>query len=307
LGAFLLAPHAHAQDAGRLFDEGLKAFLAGKPAEGCPKIEASYAAEPLHGVLFTLAECQVAWGKLQTAYLSYQRFLDETGTLPPAERSKHGERRTVAESKSRALALRVPRLSVGVKGDLPSSARVLLDGKDVTDALGTPFAVDPGRHVIQLVVGDEVVAEKRVALAEAARGSVELALPEAGSESAPPAPADPLQTSTAGPRAGVYVLAGVGVAGIAVGSITGLMTLSKKSKIEDNCPNRTCNAEGRDAVDSAQSLGLISTIGFGVGAAALAGAAVLHFTSNSGSEHRASGLTLGVSPGGGGVGYRGMF
>jgi hypothetical protein len=66
--------------------------------------------------------------------------------------------------------------------------------------------------------------------------------------------------------------------GIVAGSITGVMVLGKKSTIEDNCTGTRCNAEGKDAAEGAQSLGLVSTIGFGVGIAGLATAAVLLLT-----------------------------
>ena len=54
------------------------------------------------------------------------------------------------------------------------------------------------------------------------------------------------------------------------------MPIGKKGDIEDNCPNRQCNAAGRDAVDSGQSAALVSSIGFAVGIAG-AGATVALF------------------------------
>jgi hypothetical protein len=307
--ALLVAPRAaRAESAAELFEDGLAAFLAGNPAVGCPKLEKSYAAEPLPGVLFTLAECQSAWGKLHTAHGSYLRFLEETRTLPKGEQAKHRERRAVAERKAEALAESVPKLSIGVRGEVPRGARVLLDGRDVTADLGKALPVNPGRHEASLVVDGDVVSRKTVALAERGKLAIELSPGESSDTNAAPTAPDPEpERDTGGTSAGVYVLGGLGLAGVAVGTVAGLMTLSRKSSVEDNCPNRTCNAEGREAIDSAQSLGAVSTIGFGVGAAALLGAAVLHFTAGPRAEQQARGFTLGPSRRGAALRYRGVF
>jgi hypothetical protein len=81
-----------------------------------------------------------------------------------------------------------------------------------------------------------------------------------------------------------YIVGGVGLAGLAVGTVTGILTLGKKSTIDSECPDRACSPSGKSAVDSAQTTGLISTIGFGVGLVGLAGGAVLFLTARSPSQ-----------------------
>jgi hypothetical protein len=50
-----------------------------------------------------------------------------------------------------------------------------------------------------------------------------------------------------------------------------MMTLSKKSEVDDNCDaNKRCNQTGIDAADSGKTLGTVSGVSLGVGAAALA-------------------------------------
>lgn len=299
---------AHAESAGELFDAGLRAFLAGDHQVGCPKLQRSYDAEPLLGVLFTLAECQAGWGKLKTAHDSYRLFSRKVAELPPNERRKHTERLRIADSKSFDLARRAPSLSIGVRGALPAGARVTLGARDVTRELGQALLVDPGRHDVQLLVDGQVVDEKRVAVAEGVRGTVEVTVP-ATTPRRQPGPDDPEGLGPADDepsRVGVYTLGAVGIVGLAVGSVTGFMTLSKKSTIEDNCPNRVCNEEGRAAADSAQQLGTISTVGFGVGASALVAAAILHW-STSGSSPPTRAVGVSASPTAGSVVYSGWF
>ena len=109
------------------------------------------------------------------------------------------------------------------------------------------------------------------------------------------------------------MVAGVGVAGLAVGGITGLMAMSANNEAKDKCPQEgACsNREGVDANDSAKTLGLVSTIGFGAGAALLIGGAVLIFTapkgSSSGKEAKAVRVLPTATANGGGLVFGGSF
>jgi hypothetical protein len=89
---------------------------------------------------------------------------------------------------------------------------------------------------------------------------------------------------SSGQRTAGFVVGGVGAAGILLGAITGLMTISKKSTITgtDHCnlTTKQCpTGVGTSDISSAQTTGTISTIGFIVGGVGLAGGAVLIFTS----------------------------
>jgi hypothetical protein len=93
-----------------------------------------------------------------------------------------------------------------------------------------------------------------------------------------------------------FVVAGVGVVGVAVGAVTGLMA---KSKIDDGksvCPNDGgCASQSAvDAVDSGKSLGTVSTIAFAAGGVALVTGVVLVLTSPS--KPSASAARLRVVP-----------
>jgi hypothetical protein len=86
-------------------------------------------------------------------------------------------------------------------------------------------------------------------------------------------------TSSGGRTAG-YVLGGIGIVGIGVGTVTGLMVLSKKSTVDDNCnAQKQCNQTGADAADSGKTLGTISGASFIIGAVALGAGAYLVLSS----------------------------
>lgn len=149
------------------------------------------------------------------------------------------------------------------------------------------------------------------ALLFAAVGAVVLGTRQ-GAVSAPAAPPAPPEQGMSGRRVGALIAGGVGVAGLALGGVTGLMALSKKSIIADSCVDNVCNAEGKAAADDAKLPGLLSTVGFGVGAAGLATGLVLWLTEppapqTGSAKGKVTAGLLGAGPEGAAVGVKGSF
>jgi hypothetical protein len=109
-----------------------------------------------------------------------------------------------------------------------------------------------------------------------------VATPAAPSHEATPGPTAPSQEDPGHTQR--LVALGVGGAGIVGLVVGGLFGLSAKSKLDDsNASNHcdaanTCDATGLGLRSDAKSAALVSTIGFVVGTAAVAGGAVLWFT-----------------------------
>lgn len=72
-----------------------------------------------------------------------------------------------------------------------------------------------------------------------------------------------------------WVLGGIGVAGFAVGGVTGVMALGKGSIVDEECNGSACSRAGKEAADSGKKLSTASNVGFGVGVAGAAAAVVL--------------------------------
>jgi hypothetical protein len=283
----VLAGRAPAQDPSEaevLFKEGLDAMRAKDYGTACPKIEGSYRLDPLPGALFTLAECWAAAGRSATAIEHYQDFLNGLTALPPERRDAFEERREMALEKISALTALAPEITIDVAAGAPQGL-VVKRNDDVVEpaAYGVGKKVDKGTYVVSATLDGKKVWERSFELAERDRARVEVPWPPKAMKAEEPvsvtrAEPEPVAAESGAPsRTLFYVSAGVGAAGLVTGVVAGVVALGKKSEIDDNCPNRVCNAAGRDAVDAGQSAALVSSIGFAVGVAGAGAAAALYF------------------------------
>jgi hypothetical protein len=208
---------------------------------------------------------------------------------------------------------------------------VTMDGRPLGRLEGKALPVDIGQHTFTFAVAGETPVTRTFVLTEGEKERRETVV--MGTKPAPtPEPAtgeasgastargNPLGTERASASSGGGtqkvlggVAAGVGVAGIAVGSVFGLMTLSEANKQRTACASATnCNSIG--TATSAHSSGAtdrnVSIVGFAAGGILLVTGAVLFLTAGHGSESSATtGMTLvpTVGPGGGGMVLRGEF
>ncbi|MBW2457409.1 MAG: hypothetical protein JRI68_23075, partial [Deltaproteobacteria bacterium] len=165
--------------------------------------------------------------------------------------------------------------------DAPAGTVVHYQGREIAAAdLGTPRPFDPRPYLFTVRLPTGEGRTHRITLAEGQRAELALELPARG-----PVPdpddgddgddGDDDDGQGVGLRTWAYVLGGVGAANLVMGAITGAMVLGEKSTIEDNCIDTHCNTKGKAAADDAQAVATVSTIGFAVGIAALAGGTVL--------------------------------
>jgi hypothetical protein len=315
------AGRAAAQDsaaADALFDAGLSEMKAGNYDSGCPKLAESQRLDPRPGTLFTLAECEAKGDKLATAYVHYEDYLRVFSRMAAKEQKAQRGRDAVAKAALERIGPEIPKLTLKLPDGAPADLVVIRNGTRLgTATFGVALPVDPGEQVVVVELSDGSRGEQRITLAKGEKRELVLELPAkpAAPESAPAA-ANPETravevSSGGGSNTLAYVLGGVGIAGIAVGSVTGVMVLGKKSTIDDHCNGSKCDQQGLDAADSAKSLGLVSTIGFGVGVAGLAVATVLLVTgkSDDAAKDRAARFTpiVAGTPRGGYLGLGGRF
>lgn len=250
----------------------------------------------------------------------------------PNEPKPFVEARKQAQDLAADLEPRIPTLQITVKHVPPGSTpAVEVDGVAIpAAAVGFPRKVNPGHHVIVATAG-EAHAQAEADVVERESKGVLLDLPEIAATPTGPTPVEgpkPQPGHDEAPKKKFPVLAvvgfGVGIAGVAVGSVTGLMSISKTSSLKDQCPNDQCPASVYDSdqfqsdKSTASTLGTISTISFIVGGVGIAvgvvglvlprGQASAHATTGS-AERTKPFLSPWISPapGGGAGGLVGSF
>src|SRR5262249_31092418 len=143
----------------------------------CLMLTESYHLDPLPGVLFTLAECEPAWGKIATVVEHYDQLLKDVAELLPSPRANHRQRERVAQSRPASLPPSIRQLVIVLpKGTSPDTI-VRNDGQDLTpEALAAPLLVDPGQHLLFTVTPDGERREKIILIGRGEQMRVELAV-----------------------------------------------------------------------------------------------------------------------------------
>ena len=218
-----------------------------------------------------------------------------------------------------------------VSGADVTAVKVTVDGKPLAERLdGTALRVDIGQHVFTFEVAAHAPLTRTLVMTEGEKGRREVVAIEAASSPAPaPAPpaaheatatpAGPPETEPRPAGGGMktqkvvgLLAAGVGVAGVAAGSVFGLMGFSEKSKQLAECSQSACTSQALAASDRKTGLtdAAISTVAFIAGGALLAVGGVFFFAgANSAEPAKSTGLvvTPSMGPGGGGMVLSGRF
>ena len=263
-------------NADKLFEEGLEDMRTGRYDTGCPKLAESHRLDPLPGALFTLAECEWRWGKINSAVTHYKEYLTAYDEMPPKEKAEQKKRAAVAKQQLSDLEPMVPTLTVKLAKGTPASARVHRNGAPI-EGLGTPIPVDPGEHRLVVSVPGRPDHQESVVVTRAEKRQVVLRLPAEKPRQSDDDDDDEvnMEVDREAVRIAAIVLSAVSAAAGVASVITGGITLKHKQTIEDNCAGLACNAEGIDAADQSKITGTVSTVGLVVGAAGLATAIAL--------------------------------
>ncbi len=312
----LYAVNAHAEDASAaetaaaraLAVEGLKLAQANNCTEAVPKLERAEKLYHSTVVSIRLGECYVGLGRLVEGTELLRKALREpqpSEPTPALSKALERAQKLLDTTKPRIAGLTIKVAAVqdmGVKIDGTLVPGVLLD---------TEIPIDPGEHSVDVTAPGFMKSTSRLTVAEGEKKSLTLTLardPNASVPTPPPAgkpvqePAQvqqspaPSQTSVvatppaepAPNRTPAYVALGVGAAGIAAGSVLGLMAIQQHGDLEKDCPGNVCPASRQGDLDGARKLGNVSTIAFAVGGAGLALGAVLFFTATPSQGDRAS-------------------
>lgn len=282
--------------AAQLYKAALELMEQKKFAEACPKFAEARRLNPSSlNSLISLAKCYDLAGKTASAWARYQELAFEFKKQGNAD----GEQ--AARKRSDELEKTLSKLQISTSGDTAGLV-IHLDGEDVPKAaLGSPVPADPGKHVIEATAPGFNVWQTTVTVgAKNDNQKVEI----------PPLVAKPKPSNSL--RTAAYVTGGVGLAGLVVGGVFGGLAASDASSLEKLCPDKKCSTkEAQDARASANTKALVSTIGIGVGGAALATGVVLFIVSRSPAKAEdqkpTARLVPSFGPGGGSLDLIGKF
>lgn len=289
---------AFADKADEVFKQAKKLMAEKKYAEACPKFEKSYQMDPGIGGQLNVGKCYEEWGKLGKAYRAY------SDALKKAEDSNDNRAEKIKKLVAQ-LEPQVPRLVIHIPPDADTAGlQVAIDGVSVTiEDLANPQLVDPGPKQVEYALGSGARKTKIVPVERNGTSEITLELPKAKAKPEKPDHGvvvvvkpkhdnipEVADDTGHGQRVAGLVIAGVGVAGMAVSSF---LALSARSKYNDalstHCMDMTnaCDAQGLTDTHDARSQANTATIIFGVGVAATVAGIVVYVVAPkaASSEH----------------------
>ena len=305
--ALLAQPSAAEKETARkLVKSGRKKLKTGDVPGAITDLRAAHEIMDVPTTAVALGKAQIEAGRLVEA----RDTLLSVARMPEAKREPGPFVRAREEAKllAKEIEPRIPQLRIRIRG-APEGASVGVKVDDVEikpAALKVPLSLNPGSHTIVTRLGERekltdvnLIEGQKESLVVDVSGLVE-AEPQAAKDEPPP------ETEPAGTSPLVYVGFGVAGAGVLVGSITGVMALSKKASVDEECVDNRCPPSTHDDIDSGRTLGNVSTIAFIVGGVG-AGVGVYGLLSGGGDSPQAE--KAGAEPwiGLGSAGVRGRF
>lgn len=293
--------------------EGLKLAQAGNCAGAVPKLERAEKLYHSPVVASRLGECYVSLGRLVEGTEVLRKVLRE-----PVSGDKTPALTKALERAQQALDAAAPHIAaLTIKVPAVSDMNVHIDGQSVPSALiDTEVPIDPGDHVVEVAAPGFTSATSRVHVGDGEKKSVTLTLARDPNAAVAPAPSTTTEpnresasvTSEAAPKpapepravppepraaahksshTAAYVSWGIGVAGVAAGSVLGLNAMKRYEHLHDQCPGDVCSGAQSGDLDAAKRVGTLSTVAFGVGGAAILLGTVLFVTAGSGDDEQA--------------------
>ena len=255
----------------------------------------------------------------EEAYMRAARTSLDAESPEPFRKAVHD-----AEDDLLALRARMPKVTIVPSGPgaREPELSVTLDGHPLKSALlGVELPIDPGDHTLRAVVPGAAPVQVAFSVVEKQQQKVDLPVPRAGQVSetpkvvnatpeVPEAVAPPPATQPSSWQLPAALVAGgVGVAGVAMGVITGLMAGSRYSKAGRECPDHACaeGSAGWDTVQSFRTLRTVSTVGYVVGGVGLAAGTTLFLLAPAKSKSTARAGSVNVWLNASSVGVAGAF
>lgn len=248
-----------AKEARKAYAKGEALYKAGHYEAAQLQFETAYASAPNPVVLLSIAKTQEKRGLLQDTVETLQRYLNERENAPD---------RAAIEEHIRKIQARP---GILVLESEPSGARIIVDSRPHTKVTPTELQLTPGSHRIEIQAEGYASVTKRVQAGFAERKRLSVALrkitkPSSSQVSAVEGSSEDIEALTTATWAAVGIAGGSAL----LGTILGILTLSKQSDFNDN------PTEGN--ADRGENYALAADVAFGVAIASGITALVLYLT-----------------------------
>lgn len=279
-----------------LFRDGRALMAKGDLAGACSKFAESQRLDPSPGTLLNLALCHKEQGKIATAWAE---FLEAKRAAQTRNRQK-----VLAEAKRRAeeLGPKVSYLTIVLAEKVPGISVQIDNVKLDAAALGAKIPVDPGQRSVEISAPGYQPLKMKVTIG-AEHDMQTLNVPKLEKKATPtptpsgaptgPRPARAAQSPAAPPPPVQshhsilpYVVGGVGLAALGVGTAFAFLAKSAYSNADSLCPSHAgCSQNALDKRSQAETRANIANVGLAVGVVGIGVGAVLWLTQSSASEH----------------------
>jgi len=292
-----------------LFDSGVALLRNHEYKEACEKLETSQTIDPAVGTLLYLGECYERLGRTASAWAMFR----EASSL--AQSMGQNDRAKVANQRAQRLEADLAYLSVVVAAEARVPGLVVQRGKETVklELFGVSIPTDPGDIEVRASAPGYAAFSENVPLAARQRRQLNIpALQRLPGNEAPPIPktvpatppdmpadtrlqhVEPVKyKSTPSPVA--YVLGGVGLVGLGVGSFFGIraIQLNSEAKEQYGCQGSICTDPGGIAIsDDAVKAANVSNVAFAAGAALVISGVIVYL---SAPRHPESALVIAPS------------
>ena len=292
------------------FEQGIDLFEAGKHEQAAIAFERAYELKPSYKILYNLGQAQNELGHYAAALKAYSRYLAEGGDEVDAERL--GEVKGEIARLNNLVGILI--VETGAQG----AVVYVDDERQGKTPLRSPVFVDLGKHMVVVKRGAEELHREAVKVAGGQRVTIRVAQAYDEPSAADGATTEP--TDEAGPQPGTatedeeptrvwtWVAFGVGGAAAIAAGITGGLAVSRKSTLDDSCPDKQCPDSEWKTLDSANLLATATTALIAVAGAGLVAGVVLYFVEpGRGEEEQAVAVAPTANPHGFGVAAVGRF
>ncbi|MBN2192437.1 MAG: hypothetical protein JW751_06440 [Polyangiaceae bacterium] len=228
------------------------------------------------------------WVEAAELYLEATR-LNTTGS----DAALQDAARSDAAAAREALLPRIPRLVIALEGAAPNDVAVTIDGVPVPPSLlSAGKLVDPGEHQVAGRRGTKAI-ETRATTIEGRTATTTLRFPSDAAAARQPGAGTPelapssrgappdadRATRGRGQRVAGWISAGIGGAGLLLGTVASISLAQQKQDLEEgDCMNGECGRDEHDAVDRYNTLRPLATTGFVAGGLGIAAGTALLVT-----------------------------